>query len=208
MPGKTNYLGMPNNRVLIFCPSETRKELEAIVNSDGNARISGELLNHVRQVESNPGWAVGTIPGKLKEKLGQIQAADLGPFVFLQPALSPLKNSKLISGTVGFSGKNMKFSLSVTCGNDADAGSLKNTLGLVKLSLNLIPAFLPKDAGKLATSLTNDLSKSFKVESQGPVASASLEISPATLEEVKTVLQGSVQKVHESAGHQISDAQP
>src|SRR5262249_22132674 len=129
----------------------------------------------------------------------KITAKDLGKMGFLEPALDPLKRAKLVSGYAGFSGKNMKFALSVTCANDADATSIKNTLGLVKLSLNLIPLFLPKDAGKFTTDLTNDLSKSFQVQNQGPVATASLEISEATLQEAKGALLGSVQKVRESA---------
>ena len=202
---KTDYLAMPNNRVLIYCSSEAKWELDAILSSVGDTpRIGGDLLTQVRNVEKNPVWFAGTIDGKAKMVLGKVTAKDLGPMGFLEPALDPLKRAKLVSGYAGFSGKNMKFALSVTCANDADATSIKNTLGLVKLSLNLIPLFLPKDAGKFTTDLTNDLSKSFQVQNQGPVATASLEISEATLQEAKGALLGSVQKVREAAARTVS----
>src|SRR5262249_7246463 len=126
---KTNYLAMPNNRVLIFATSPAKSELDAILSSDGNTpRIGGDLLNQVRSVEGNPGWMVASLEGKAKQVLGKIQAKDLGPMSALAPALPPVQRAKIVSFYVGFSGKNMKFSLGLTCANDSDATVLKNTV--------------------------------------------------------------------------------
>lgn len=204
-----NYLALPNNRVVIWATAGAKAELDAILSSDGNApRISGDLLTQVRNVENNPGWVVGTISGMLKEQICKIKAEELGPLNFLAPAIAPLQNAKLASASVGFSGKNLKFALSVTCANDADAVALKNAVGQVKLALGLVSLLpIPKEAAKIVKSFTDDMTKNFQVQNQGPVASASLELSEATLEEAKglaTLLGQSVGKVREAAAHTVS----
>jgi hypothetical protein len=89
---------------------------------------------------------------------------------------------------VSFSGKNMKLDLGITCANESDAVALKKTLGQVQLLVNLASLFVPKEAGKAVTGLTADVSKSLKVQNKGPLATASLEISEATLQELKGLI--------------------
>jgi hypothetical protein len=105
--------------------------------------------------------------------------------------LPALQQAKLISGWIEVSSQNdYKFNLGLTCGNDQDATLVKEALSKlwnekVLPMLPMLAMFIPQQGAAAAaiSALSEDLRGSFQVNAQGPLASASLQVSGKTMDE-------------------------
>ena len=190
-----SFITMPNNHLLLVCKM-SEADMASLLSSDGKTnRLNPDMQNQVRANENSLMYVVAGMSPKLQQSIK-------GAALFIPPgkggkqddlvALLPLlERSKSVTASIDVVNKDVMFKASLSCASDADASQCRNSLekawneqGKPAIAgLGLLMAF--QKEGKAFTSLTDDLVKTLKFQSQGPMVNVSLQISENTLKELE-----------------------
>ncbi|HMF16907.1 MAG TPA: hypothetical protein VKE98_06835 [Gemmataceae bacterium] len=180
------YVTLPNSRLILVCKMPDN-ELGALLNSDGKTnRLNPDMQNQVRAHENSLLYFLVGMSPKLQQSIK-------GAALFIPPgkggkqndlaALLPLlERCKSVTASMDLINKDVQFKASLSCATDADASQCRNSL---EKAWNEQGKPAVQKEGKAFTGLTDDLIKTLKFQTQGPMVNVSLQISENTLKELE-----------------------
>ena len=159
------------------------------------------MLQQIKKVSGKSIWVVMALDGDLRKQIKEVaSAARLKEKLEIPNAeeLAPvLAAAKLLTITANLEGGAIKFEVSMTCKNPADAKKAAKVLeGASKLVQDKASdqKDVPEESQALVKSLVTDLA-GFKLGASGSDVAASLTFSKATVDEISKLMDGLLKNI-------------